>query len=90
MVKSNCGAYNNRNILKTSRPYMTTKRCVQKFIPKINPYLICNRYSILYQNCKALVDIVSNIYGMTQDEWNEVYWVVCEPVKNRLDKAGSV
>lgn len=69
---------------------MTTKRCVQKFIPKINPYLICNRYSILYQNCKALVDFVSNIFGMTQDERNEVYWGVCELVMDRLEKAGSV
>lgn len=69
---------------------MTTERSTQEFIPKTNPYLICNRYSILYQTCKALVDIVSNIFGMIQDERNEVYWAVCELVKSRLDKAGSV
>ena len=39
---------------------------------------------------KALDDIVFDILGLTQEERNEVYWAVCELVKNRLDKARSV
>ncbi|MGQ3683764.1 MAG: Eco57I restriction-modification methylase domain-containing protein [Candidatus Loosdrechtia sp.] len=39
---------------------------------------------------KALDDVVFDIIGLTQDERNEVYWAVCELVKNRLDKARSV
>ncbi len=39
---------------------------------------------------KALDDIVFDILGLTQGEQNEVYWAVCELVKNRLDKARSV
>ena len=39
---------------------------------------------------KALDDVVFDILGLTQDERNEVYWAVCELVKNRLDKARSV
>lgn len=39
---------------------------------------------------KALDDIVFDILGLTQDERNEVYWVVCELVMNRLEKARSV
>ncbi|NWF76320.1 MAG: hypothetical protein HXY53_07130 [Nitrospirae bacterium] len=38
---------------------------------------------------KALDDIVFGILGLTvtEDERNEVYWAVCEPVKNRIVKA---
>ena len=39
---------------------------------------------------KALDDIVFDILGLTEDERNEVYWAVCELVKNRLEKARSV
>lgn len=39
---------------------------------------------------KALDDIVFDILGLTDNERNEVYWAVCELVKNRLDKARSV
>lgn len=39
---------------------------------------------------KALDDIVFNILGLKEEERNEVYWSVCELVKNRLDKARSV
>jgi len=39
---------------------------------------------------KALDDIVFDILGLTQEERNEVYWAVCELVKNRLEKARSV
>jgi hypothetical protein len=39
---------------------------------------------------KALDDIVFDILGLTEDERNEVYWSVCELVKNRLEKARSV
>jgi hypothetical protein len=39
---------------------------------------------------KALDDIVFDILGLTQQERNEVYWAVCELVKNRLEKAKSV
>ncbi len=39
---------------------------------------------------KALHDIVFDILGLTQEERNEVYWAVCELVKNRLEKARSV
>jgi len=39
---------------------------------------------------KALNDIVFDVLGLTEDERNEVYWAVCELVKNRLDKARSV
>lgn len=39
---------------------------------------------------KAIDDIIFDILSLTQDERNEVYWAVCELVKNRLDKARSV
>lgn len=39
---------------------------------------------------KALDDIVFDILGLTENERNEVYWAVCELVKNRLQKARSV
>jgi hypothetical protein len=39
---------------------------------------------------KRLDDIVFDAIGLTQPERKEVYWSVCELVKNRLDKAGSV
>jgi len=39
---------------------------------------------------KALDDIIFDILGLTQEERNEVYWAVCELVKNRLEKAKSV
>jgi hypothetical protein len=39
---------------------------------------------------KALDDVVFDILGLTQDERNEVYWSVCELVRNRLEKARSV
>jgi hypothetical protein len=39
---------------------------------------------------KALDDIVFDILGLTEEERKEVYWAVCELVKNRLEKARSV
>jgi len=39
---------------------------------------------------KALDDIVFDILDLTQAERDEVYWSVCELVKNRLEKARSV
>jgi hypothetical protein len=39
---------------------------------------------------KVLDDIVFDILGFTEDERNEVYWAVCELLKNRLEKARSV
>jgi len=39
---------------------------------------------------KGLDDIVFDILGLTQEERKEVYWAVCELVKNRLEKARSV
>ena len=39
---------------------------------------------------KAFDDIVFDILGLTEDERNEVYWAVCELVKNRLENARSV
>lgn len=39
---------------------------------------------------KALDDIVFDILGPTEEERQEVYWAVCELVKNRLEKARSV
>ncbi len=39
---------------------------------------------------KALDDIVFDILGLTENERKEVYWAVCELVKNRLEKARSV
>lgn len=39
---------------------------------------------------KALDDVVFDILGLTQEERDEVYWAVCELVKNRLEKARSV
>ena len=35
-------------------------------------------------------DAVFDILGLTQAERDEVYWAVCELVKNRLEKARSV
>jgi len=39
---------------------------------------------------KALDDTVFNSLGLSKDERNEVYWSLCELVKNRLEKAKSV
>ncbi len=39
---------------------------------------------------KALDDIIFDVIGLTEDERNEVYWSVCELVRNRLEKARSV
>lgn len=39
---------------------------------------------------KMLDDVVFGILGLTQEERDEVYWAVCELVKNRLEKAKSV
>lgn len=41
-------------------------------------------------DCKAMDDIVFDILGLREDERQEVYWEVCELVKNRLKKARSV
>ena len=35
-------------------------------------------------------DIIFDTLGLTEDERREVYWAVCELVKNRLEKGGSV
>jgi len=39
---------------------------------------------------KALDEIIFDRLGLTEDERNEVFWAVCELVKNRLEKARSV
>ena len=39
---------------------------------------------------KELDDIIFDGLKLTKEERNEVYWAVCELVKNRLSKAGSV
>ena len=39
---------------------------------------------------KALDAIIFGILGLTEDERREVYWAVCELVKNRREKGGSV
>ncbi len=39
---------------------------------------------------KALDDVVFDILSLTQEERDEVYWAVCELVRNRLEKAKSV
>lgn len=39
---------------------------------------------------KTLDDIIFDILGLTSEERKEVYWSVCELVKNRLQKAKSV
>ncbi len=39
---------------------------------------------------KAIDDILFDILGLTQEEWDEVYWSVYELVKKRLEKARSV
>jgi hypothetical protein len=39
---------------------------------------------------KALDDVVFDALGLTSVERDEVYWAVCELVKNRLEKAKSV
>lgn len=39
---------------------------------------------------KALDDIVFDALELTEEERKEVYWAVCELVKNRLEKAKSV
>ena len=39
---------------------------------------------------KALDDIVFDALGLTEDERKEIYWVVAELVKNKLEKAKNV
>ena len=39
---------------------------------------------------KELDDIIFDVLGLTKEERKEVYWSVCELVKNRLEKAKSV
>src|SRR3972149_9239345 len=57
----------------------------------INPNLpIRDQTPNLLPDRKALDDVIFDILGLTQDERNEVYWSVCELVKNRLEKAKSV
>lgn len=57
----------------------------------INPALLIREQKPNpFPDRKALDDVVFDILGLTQDERNEVYWAVCELVKNRLDKAKSV
>ncbi|BBO15901.1 conserved hypothetical protein [Candidatus Brocadia pituitae] len=57
----------------------------------INPNLLIREQKPNpFPDRKALDDVVFDILGLTQDERNEVYWAVCELVKNRLDKAKSV
>ncbi len=57
----------------------------------INPSRpVCEQTPEPLPDRKALDDIVFDILGMTEAERNEVYWAVCELVKNRLDKARSV
>ena len=47
--------------------------------------------SNLFTDRKALDEYrLRHILGLTEDERNEVYRAVCESVKNRLEKAGSV
>ena len=41
-------------------------------------------------DCKELDDIIFDILGLTKEERKEVYWAVCELVKNRLEKSRSV
>lgn len=44
----------------------------------------------LFPERKALDDVVFNLLDLTQSERDEVYWSVCEMVRNRLEKARSV
>lgn len=39
---------------------------------------------------KELDDIIFDAIGLTKDERKEVYWAICELVKDRLDKARSL
>ena len=61
---------------------MQMKQHVQRFVLLLQFLIGSHR--------KALDDIVFDILGLTEDERNEVYWAVCEMVKNRLEKARSV
>jgi len=57
----------------------------------INPNLpIRNQNPNPLPDRKALDDIIFDTLGLTEDERKEVYWAVCELVKNRLEKARSV
>lgn len=39
---------------------------------------------------KTLDDVAFDILGLSEAERDEVYWAVCELVRNRLEKAKSV
>ena len=53
--------------------------------------LICEQKpNFLLSNQNVLDAIIFGIFGLTEDERKEVYWAVCELVKNRLEKARSV
>jgi len=70
-------------------------KCVQNFIPETDsPEKIYELFREQKPNPlpdrKAPDDIVLDIFGLTEGERTEVYWAVCELVKNRLDKARSV
>jgi len=73
-----------------------TKLSLRKIYPLftelgINPNLpIRNQNPNPLPDRKALDDIIFDILGLTADERREVYWAVCELVKNRLEKARSV
>jgi hypothetical protein len=57
------------------------------FIPN---RLTCEQKPNSLPDGEAPDDIVFDILGLTEDERNEIYWAVCELLKNRLEKAKSV
>ena len=82
----------NPVLLKVNR-LLLDKRDLKSIFEElgINPNLpIREQKPNPYTDRKALDDVVFDMLDLTQDERNEVYWAVCELVKNRLDKARSV
>jgi hypothetical protein len=54
------------------------------------PVLSASRSLILCQTARPSTILSFDILCLTESERNEVYWAVCELVKNRLEKARSV
>ncbi|MCF6147564.1 MAG: hypothetical protein E3K37_02785 [Candidatus Kuenenia sp.] len=61
-----------------------------KIIDRAMRFTFSTSHESPLQNRKALDDIVLGLLGLTREERKEVYWVVCGPVKSRLEKTRSV
>ena len=82
----------NPSVMKSTQFLMSARELKSIFTELgINPNLpIRDQKPNPLPDRKTLDDVVFDIIGLTQEERDEMYWAVCELVKNRLEKARSV